>query len=143
LAKYDFQIPTLLTEKEIADILDRADSFKNWIAAVEDHALSEAVNHGKQWPGYKLVEGRSNRKYQDEILVAQKLSMAGIAEDIIYNKEVRGITDLEKKLGKQVFQLHLSDLIIKPPGKPTLVPVSDKRPELSSIAGAQADFSTT
>jgi hypothetical protein len=140
LAVYDFQEPALLTDDEIADILKRADTFKNWISAVEDHALGEAVNNSKKWPGYKLVEGRSNRKYTDETLVAVKLLDAGFAEEIIYNKKVFSISKLELALGKQVFNQHLASLIMKPPGKPALVPESDKRPEFSSSERAKQDF---
>jgi hypothetical protein len=140
LAVYDFQEPPLLTEDEIADILTRAQTFKNWITAVEEHALNEAVNNNKKWPGFKLVEGRSNRKYTDENEVATKLLAAGFAEEIIYNKKVLGITKLELALGKQIFNQQLSGLLMKPPGKPALVPLTDKRSEFSSTERAKQDF---
>jgi hypothetical protein len=140
LAAYDFKTPELLCDEEISDILDRADSFKNWLTAVEDHALNEAINNGKSWPGYKLVEGRSNRKYSDEQAVATKLLEVGFAEDLIYKKGIYTITELEKKIGKKEFALHLSGLIIKPAGKPTLVPMNDKRPEYNSAEAAKQDF---
>jgi hypothetical protein len=141
IAQYDFKNADLLTDDEVSDILSRADAFKNWITAVEDHALTEAVNNGKHWPGYKLVEGRSNRKYQDETIVASKLLEAGFKEEVIYKKEILGITAMEKAIGKKVFAAHLSDMIIKPAGKPTLAPLSDKRPEYNSCESAVNDFS--
>lgn len=141
LAKYDFQDPALLSDEEVVDILNRADGFTNWIASLEEYALDQAVNNGKKWPGYKLVEGRSNRKYSDESLVATTLLEAGFAREIIYKApELLGITAMEKALKKSVFNQHLGDLVIKPVGKPTLVPASDKRPELSSVASAVEDF---
>lgn len=140
LANYDFKVPALLNDNEVADILSRVDHFKQWANAVEEHALTEAVNNGKKWPGYKLVEGRSNRKYTSEKDVANKLLAEGIAEDIIYTKSIQGITALEKALGKATFNTYLADLIVKPVGKPALVPETDKRPELCSLESAQQDF---
>lgn len=140
LAAYEFSKPELLDEDEIADILGRVDLFTSWIEAVEAYALDQSVNHGKRWPGFKLVEGRSNRKYSDESLVAAKLLKAGFAEDLIYKKELLGITAMEKAIGKKVFGEQLADLLIKPPGKPTLVTESDKRPEINSLDSARADF---
>lgn len=140
LARYDFQEPVLLDDLEIADILSKSENFINWLRSIEEHALNEAVNNGKKWPGYKLVEGRSNRKYQDETLVGRKLLAAGFAENLIYKKEILGITEMERTIGKKVFSLHLSDLIIKPPGKPTLVVESDKRAEYHSNEAAIKEF---
>lgn len=142
MAQHEFKNPELLTDAEIAKIMDRASMFKNWIGAVEEHALHQAVHNGKRWPGYKLVEGRSNRKYADEAQVASKLLNSGIAEDIIYTKKLIGITALQSEVGKKAFDELTKGLIIKPAGKPTLVPDTDKRPEYNSVASAQADFET-
>lgn len=139
MAKYDFRDINMLTEEEVADILNRADMFTDWIKAVEDHALAEALA-GKEWPGYKLVEGRSNRKYSDEDAVAAKLLKQGYAEDEIYNKKLVSITALEKELGKKEFASMLGDLIIKPAGKPCLADVNDKRPVYNKISSAVNDF---
>ncbi len=140
LAKHEFKDAALLKDMEISEILDRADTFTQWLAAVEEWALNEAVNNNKKWPGYKLVEGRSNRTYVDEEKVASKLLSAGLTENIIYIKKLLGITAMEKALGKSEFSKQLNDLVVKPPGKPTLVPESDKRPEYSSIDAAAKDF---
>lgn len=140
IAKYDFKESPFLTDVEVADILDRAALFYKWLGSVEDYALDQAVNNGKQWPGYKVVEGRSNRKYADEEKVAAKLTGNGFAENIIYTKKLLGLTAMEKEIGKADFQKLLTDLIIKPPGKPALVPESDKRPEYNSTEGAAKDF---
>jgi hypothetical protein len=140
LAKYEFEDANKLTPAEISDILTRADDFKTWIKAVEEYALDQAVNHGAKFPGFKVVEGRSTRKYSDEILVAKKLQATGLDVDDIYDMSVKGITAMEKILGKKRFADVLSDLIVKPPGKPTLVDLEDKRPELNSTAAAITDF---
>lgn len=142
LVKYDFQDAFLLTPSEIAEILGKAEELVRWASDVKEHALDQAINHGEKFPGWKLVEGKSNRKYSDEEAVAQTLIKADYKEDAIYKpKELLGITALEKEVGKKKFSQLLGELIIKPAGKPTLVPESDKRPEISSTDAAKADFS--
>ena len=140
LAAYDFKDSNLLEDGEIADILTRSDMFTSWITAVEEHALNEAVNNGKKWPGYKVVEGRSNRKYEDADKVAETLKGAGYKDDIIFTKKLLSITNLEKEIGKKPFGDLVGPMLIKPPGKPTLVPESDKRPAYHSAEAAKADF---
>jgi uncharacterized protein DUF2800 len=140
LAKYDFKDTSLLTDEEISDILDRAKTFITWVGGVEDYALDQAVNHGKKWPGYKVVEGRSNRKYSNEEEVAKVLTGKGYAEEVIYKKKLLGITDMEKELGKSTFADLLTPLIIKPAGKPALAPLSDKRAEYHSSEAAAIEF---
>lgn len=142
IARHDFAVPELLTDEDIADILERAPMFTNWLKSVTEYALSESVLNGKKWPGFKLVEGRSNRAYSDEILVAARLMEKGFAEDMIYKRELLGITAMEKAIGKKEFGVVLSELIIKPQGKPTLAPASDKREELNSVDAAKKDFET-
>lgn len=141
IAKYEFRDGDLLSDEEVADILDRASAFSTWLKSVQDFALNQAVVHGKKWPGWKVVEGRSNRKYTSEIEVAKLLQAQGYAEEQIFEKNVLGITKLEKVIGKTAFNALLSPLIIKPAGKPTLAPLSDKRPEYNSAEAAAIDFS--
>lgn len=141
LAKYDFQDPAFLLPEEVADIISRAGMFNNWLSAVEAHALDQAVNHGAHWPGYKVVEGRSNRKYTDENQIAFTLVEKGFKAESIYKPaKILGITDLQKMIGKKVFEDIVTPFLIKPPGKPALVPLSDKRPEYNSTEAAKKDF---
>ncbi|MTI95409.1 MAG: DUF2800 domain-containing protein [Firmicutes bacterium] len=140
LAKHEFRKPPLLDVPEIAEILTQAEQLQKWASDIQAYALEQAEKHGVKFPGYKLVEGRSNRKYADEAAVATKLSAEGYTEDQIFQKKLLGITAMEKLLGKKEFGLQLGDLVIKPPGKPTLVPESDGRPELNSAEAAKADF---
>lgn len=85
-------------------------------------------------PGYKLVEGKSNRKYTSEEAVVEKLKAEGYAEGLIYEKKVYGITAMQKNLGKKLFDELLGNCVYKPQGKPTLAPDSDPRPPYSSAA---------
>lgn len=140
LAKYEFQKGELLTGEDIADILSRADAFKKWIGAVEEYALKEASENGKAWPGYKLVEGRSNRIYASQDEVVKRLLQNGYPEAVIYTKSLLPITAMEKALTKKEFDTLLGDLVIKPQGKPALVPETDKRPALNGVESAINDF---
>lgn len=140
LAQYDFALTNRLTPEEVADILEKATPFDNWIKGVKEYALSEAQK-GTKWPGYKLVEGRSNRKYNDENIVLTLLKKLTFkVSKITKPAQLLGLGELEKIIGKDVFQKHVDPLLIKPPGAPTLVPQSDKRPELNTTEAAAADF---
>ena len=101
------------------------------------YAQDAAVNHGKQWPGYKLVESRTNRKYTDEDAVVAAARAAGYTD--IFKKSLIPITEMEKLMGKKTFDEVLGSLVVKPKGKPTLVPASDRRPAISTT-GAKQDF---
>lgn len=141
LAQHEFEVPELLSPSEVADILKRKKQFVSWLTSVSDYALLEAVHNGAEWPGFKLVEGRSNRKYTDETEVAKTLKEAGFDDDVIYKKELLGITAMEKAIGKKPFSLHLTELTIKPKGSPTLVDESDPRQKFEKNNTALDDFS--
>lgn len=133
--------PNQLSEYEIAEILEEADQLSRWAKLVKDYALERAVNDGMQFPGFKLVEGRSNREYglpDDEI--ASVLMKHGYTEEQVYKRTLKTITEMEKLLGQKDFQAILKGYVIKPSGKPTLVPQEDKRPEWHKGDGALGDF---
>jgi len=137
LAQMEFRALALLTDEEIAEVLKVADELAKWSADVYAYAQDEAVTNGKKWDGFKLVEGRSNRKYTDEEEVAEAAVAAGYTD--IYKKSLVGITEMEKLMGKKKFAEVLGKLVYKPQGKITLVPESDKRQEVMA-ATAEADF---
>lgn len=138
LAKYDFAMPDTLEDAEIAAILEKADELAAWAADVKEFALQQALN-GVRYAGFKVVEGRSNRKYTDEDAVADTVKKAGYDP---YEPKLLGITAMEKLLGKKQFAKLLSGLVEKPQGKPALVPESDKRQEMNidKAASAAEDF---
>ncbi|OMD93007.1 hypothetical protein BSK49_01080 [Paenibacillus odorifer] len=141
LAKYEFREGSLLSTDEVGDVLGRIDQLQKWAEDIKKHALDQAEKHGVRYPGWKLVEGRSNRIYSDREAVQAALLEGGFVEDkILTPRELLGITAMEKAVGKKKFEELLSDLIIKPVGKPTLATEKDPRPELSSAASAAADF---
>lgn len=141
VARQDFALkdPELLTVEQLTAVLAKADMAIDWLNDVKAYALKQA-EAGAQIPGFKLVEGRSNRKYANADEVATRLLEAGIPEAVIYERSLLGITAMEKAIGKKKFAELLDDLVVKPAGKPTLVPVDDKRPALSSVASATEDF---
>lgn len=123
--------PTLMTNDEIAAALDRIDLVKTWINAIEAYALEKALA-GERFTGYKLVEGRSNRKIEDQQGAMDTLRAAGFEDSVFIRPvELKTITDLERALKKKNFETLLGKFVIKPQGKPCLVPVSDNRPELN------------
>ncbi len=133
LAQYDFELPPTLDEAEIATILPQIDDLVSWANDIKEYALQQALS-GTEYPGFKVVEGKSNRKFTDENAVASIVTDAGFDP---YEKKLLGITAMTSLLGKKRFNELLSGMITKPPGKPTLVPESDKRPAVNT---AKDDF---
>lgn len=134
MAQFEFKDAALLTPEEIAEILLQVDGWRKWATDIKTYALEQA-ERGAQFPGWKLVHGRSNRQYRDQAKVAQTLIGAGIPEAVIYEKSLLGITAMEKAITKKVFAELLTGLIDKPPGKPTLVQSSDPRSEVEAGSG--------
>jgi hypothetical protein len=130
VAKYEFANPAELNDDEIAAVLTIASDLSKWADDVFAYAQAKAVNDGAVWNGFKLVEGRSARKYTDEIKIADICREQGYSISQIYKTSLIGITDMEKLLGKKKFRELLSDYVTKPKGKLTLVPVTDKRDEV-------------
>lgn len=140
LARYDFEMPATLEDAEIAAIIAKADELSAWAAVVKEYALQQALS-GVEYDGWKVVEGRSNRRYTDEDAAADAVNAAGYDP---YEKKVLGITAMEKLLGRKKFAELLGSLVEKPQGKPVLVPLTDKRPPMdigeSAVKSAQEDF---
>lgn len=136
LAQYDFQKQDTMDNNDIAFVLSRVDELVKWASDVKDYALEQALQ-GEEYEGFKVVEGRSNRKWSSEDKVGQILIGEGFKESIIYTTKLDGISKIESAIGKKEVQRLLGDYIIKPPGKPTLVPISDNREPYNP---AKADF---
>lgn len=131
----------LLTDSEVSDILAMKDLITKWIKGVYDFAYEKALSGEKQWPGYKLVEGTSRRTITDPEAAAQTLLDNGYKEkDIFKPRELEGITNLQKVLGKKGVAKYLEAYIDKPESKPTLVPESDKRPAINTVETMMNEF---
>ena len=137
MAQMEFRQPALLSDVEIAEIISKADELSKWAADVYAFAQDQAINHDKHWPGYKVVEGRSNRKFTSEEEVIEAAQQAGYKD--IFKRSLIGITEMERLMGKDNFNTILGRLVYKPKGKLTLVPDTDKR-EAISTSSAAADF---
>jgi hypothetical protein len=135
LAAYDFMEPALLDNDEIAVILGKADDLVAWVSDIKEYALTQALK-GVKFKGWKIVEGRSSRKYTDESAVVKAVTDIGLDP---YEHRVLGITAMTTLLGKKRFEETLGGLIEKPTGKPVLVPALDKRQEINMAADDFAD----
>lgn len=127
--------PRLLSDLEVAGMLTRAEAVKSWVEDAKAYALDQAMT-GKTFPGWKLVEGRSVRKFSDLQEVEKRLTGAGFDKAVIYkDPELLGISAMEKVVGgKKKLETICEGLIVKPPGAPTLVPESDKRPAINDAS---------
>lgn len=137
LAQQEFKMPPLLTDSEIEEVLTILPDLTKWADGILAYATDAAVNHGKEWNGFKVVEGRTVRKYKDEELVAQAAKDHGYTD--IYRQSLITMTEMQKLMGKKQFDQILGDLIVKPQGKPTLVPITDKRPAMN-VTNANNEF---
>ena len=131
----------LLTDSEVSDILVMKDLITKWIKGVYDFAYEKALSGEKQWPGFKLVEGTSRRTITDPGAAAKTLLDNGYKEEQIFKpRELEGITNLQKVLGKKGVDEYLEAYIDKPEGKPVLVPASDKRTAINTAETMANEF---
>lgn len=132
------KLPPQLDNKEVGALLKRAQFLKAWVNKLEAYAQGEILA-GRGVPGWKIVEGRSNRTILDMDAAYDALHTAGYPEAALYKMQPLPLGDLEKLLDKEHKKL-LEKYIVKPPGKPTLVPEDDKRPAISSASIAEGAF---
>lgn len=137
LAQSEFKLPPLLSDAEIESILSQLPGLTKWADEILAYATDAAVHHGKEWHGFKVVEGRSVRKFKDEKIVAETAKANGFTD--IYRQSLIPLSEMQKLMGKAKFDEILGSLIIKAPGRPTLVPSSDKRPAMN-VTNATNDF---
>ena len=139
LAKDEFKEPQLLSDERLVEVFTQLPMLKDWAGSVADYLLKQAIA-GKEVPGYKVVEGRTQRKWADEAQVREILSVDHDPSEFTVTK-LAGIPAIEKLLKKD-FQPLLGDLVVTPQGSPTLVPLSDKRPAMNGLSQAKAEFSS-
>lgn len=139
LDKYEKKDPGLLSDAEIGDILYRAQDLKAWVADLEEYALAQTLS-GAEVPGWKAVEGRSLRQFTDQEAAFRALVAAGTPEAMLYERKALTLAAAEKAVGKATFAEICGPYIDKPPGKPTLVPDTDKRPAISNKTTAAEAF---
>lgn len=130
------EVPNILSDTEVADLLIRGADLVAWYNDLQEYALGAILN-GKVIPGFKVVEGRSNRAFKDADAAMELIKAAGYEEAVLYERKAKTLSQLETMIGKKQFAEIVGSEIIKPQGKPTLVPESDKRDPFNPAA---ADF---
>ena len=123
----------LLSDAEVGDILRRAQTLAAWVEDLKEYALSAALA-GREITGFKVVEGRGSREWNNQDAAFQALQQRGVAEELLWERKPCSVASLEKALGKKVFSETAEGLVVKKPGKPALVPASDKRPPYNAAA---------
>ena len=131
-------LPPLISLEEASDILTRTRELAGYITKLEEYILEQCLD-GQEVPGWKAVEGRSNRRFTDIDAAFKRARELGVAEELLFERKPITLSQLEKTLGKPVFEEKLNEFVTKPPGAPTLVPDTDKRPPMKK-ATAQEDF---
>lgn len=129
----------LLTPEDAGKILEQAGDIQSWLADLES-LVSSTLLAGQPVEGWKMVEGRSNRRFADELKVVEAMKSAGYDESLLYERKLITLTQMEKDFGKKAVAETLGELIVKPQGKPTLAPAKDKRPEFRLEEQLLAEF---
>lgn len=129
----------LLTPEDAGKILEQAGDIQSWLADLES-LVSSTLLAGQPVEGWKMVEGRSNRRFADELKVVAAMKSAGYDESLLYERKLITLTQMEKDFGKKAVAETLGELIVKPQGKPTLAPAKDKRPEFRPEEQLLAEF---
>lgn len=140
VTKHNFKEPELLSDEQLVGIYKQTPMLLDWLNSVSEYLLNKSLD-GQEFPGLKLVEGRSRRKWVDEDKVRAKLKEEGYPEDSYIKTSLRGISDIERLVGKKEFPILMKDLFITPQGNPTLVLDTDARPEYKRVEQAKKDFS--
>ena len=117
----------LLSPDEAGAILEKAADIEGWLTDLRKF-VSDTLTAGAPVPGWKMVEGRSVRKFADEDQVVEAMTKAGYDEALLFERKLISLTRMEKDFGKKAVAEVLGDLVVKPKGAPTLAPESDKRP---------------
>lgn len=142
LAALDFKRPSLLDAEEVSEVLELSGRLVKWAELVKAYALDQA-RQGVKFPGYKLVEGRSSRSFAvSDGIILGLLRGSGLNEEEAMVHKLRTVADMEKVYGKKEFERILGQYVVKESGAPTLVPITDKRPEIGSAAAAAEEFKT-
>lgn len=140
LAALDFKHPNLLDEEDISEVLELSSRLVKWSELVKAYALDQA-KMGVKFPGYKLVEGRASRRFTaDDETILCTLAKSHLCESDAMVHKLRTVADMEKVYGKAAFDEVLGSYVVKDAGAPTLVPITDKRPEINSNEAAADDF---
>lgn len=119
--------PATLPPERIAKILAADGAVRQWLDAVEQHATGLLLNDPEAIPGWKLVEGRTRRRWTQGVTeqeLAARLAALGVAP---YTQALVSPAQAEKQVGKDK-RHQIAELVDKPPGAPSLASATDPRP---------------
>lgn len=129
--------PESLEKNFVQKILDFSDILKSWLNAVEVYAYT-MLERGEKIEGYKLVKKRANRKWNtsDEAVIGAITHLTGIDASKLYSEpKIKSPAQIEAlKIDKNL----VASLCETPDNGNTMVPISDKRPEV--LPSIQTDF---
>jgi len=131
--------PATLSNEEVGAILKKAQFLKKWVEKLEKYVLDTLVAGGSI-PGWKLIEGRSNRAFTNQEEAFAAIISSGYNEELLYERKPLSLTEVEKILDKETWQTVVTPFVIKPTGKPTIAPADDKRPEMKLKTSAEEAF---
>ena len=129
------KMPPLITDAEVGEYLQRGSDVAKWLKDLQDYALRTCLDGG-EIPGYKAVEGRGSREWTDQDKAFNALEAAGVPVEVMYERKPLTLAALEKVVGKKAFAEAVGEYVVKTPGKPALVPESDKRPAITTVEQA-------
>lgn len=133
VAVQEFGEPALLSPEQMAEAVRQIPNIRKWCDQVEERALSKAYQDKVEIPGFKVVRSNGRRKIVDEAHAIQVLIDNGFTAEQVAKVGIRSFGDLERLLPKDELNLLLGDLIQKTEGKPSLVPVEDKREAINAL----------
>lgn len=126
--------PATLSDEELGDWLQKLEGLAAYAKDLEEYA-QQALMEGRTLPGWKLVQGRSTRKWTDQDAAFQKMEHDGIDEAMLYTRTPISLTAAEKMIGKKKFAETMSAFITRAPGAPKLAKDSDPRPAYNRLEG--------
>lgn len=126
--------PATLSDEELGEWLQKLEGLAAYAKDLEEYA-QQALMEGRSLPGWKLVQGRSTRKWTDQDAAFQQMEHDGIDEAMLYTRTPISLTAAEKMIGKKKFAETMSAFITRAPGAPKLAAASDPRPAYDRLEG--------
>lgn len=131
--------PPLITNDEVGEHLRKGEDVAKWLTELQDYALAECLA-GREVDGYKAVEGRGSRAWLDMDAAFEAIIEEGTDEAMLYERKPLTLAQVEKLMGKAHFADVAGEYVVKSPGKPTLVPSTDKRQAITNKISANEAF---
>lgn len=126
------EISSDTSDDGLGEVLAKMDLIETWCTSIRAEA-HRRLSIGKPVTGFKLVEGRKgNRAWSDEQTAEKLFRKFRLRTDEMYDLKLISPTKAEKLL-KEKFPKRwgkVETLLTRADGKPSVAPVTDKRPAL-------------